>query len=456
MKDRKEMLAKDPLGPLLARLSIPAMVSMLVMASYNVADTIFVGWGVGPMGIAATASAAPLQFFINAISMWFAIGTASMTSRCLGAKDQDRAERALANGFCLALIVGVALMFFCEFFLDSLITLTGSTPETRGLSAEYLRIVFLGNPLTTTAILFNNSIRAEGNAKYAMGSMIIPAVLNCILDPLFIFTFHMGIGGAAWATVTGHVAMLVWNLNYYLQRRHNLINLVMAKMRFQWSSVCEIVTVGFSEFCRQGANCVCLGLLMNQLAHYGSALHMAAYGILGKAASLSGMPVFGLGMGMLPIVGFCWGAHLFKRARKAIELALIVSIAVTTIGEILIELFPQYIVMCFTNDPKLIQVAIRVLRIAQAGFALLGFQNTGTVVFQALGFAGPALFLSLCRQVIFMIPAMLLLPLKFGVMGIFLTYPVTDTLAFFITLFMLIRYRKRLTGMEQENSPAQI
>ncbi len=449
-KDRKEMLATDPLGPLLARLSIPAMISMLVMASYNVVDTIFVGWGVGPYGIAATASAAPLQFFVNAISMWFAVGTASLAARSLGAGDQDRAERALANGLTVAIIAGFVSLALGLVFLDSLITLTGSTDATRELTKDYLRIVFLGNPLTTVAILFNNSIRAEGDAKYAMGSMIIPAVLNAILDPLFIFGFHMGIKGAAWATVTGHIAMLVWNLCYYLYFRRSLVALNFQKMGLRYRVVREIVSVGLSEFARQGANCVCLALLMNQLARYGTAMHMAAYGILGKVTSLTIMPVFGLGQGMLPIVGYCWGAGLVQRARKAIELTVVVSLSITVVGEILILMFPQYLVLCFTNDPELIQVASRTLRIALLAFALLGIQNTGTVVFQALGFAGPALFLSLCRQVIFMIPAMILLPLRFGVLGIFLTYPTTDVLAFFVTVFMLIWYRRRLTALEGE------
>ncbi|MBQ4490286.1 MAG: MATE family efflux transporter [Pyramidobacter sp.] len=449
MENRREMLAKAPLLPLLIKLSVPAMLGMFVMASYNVVDAIFIGWGVGPLGIAATSVAFPMQLFVGALSMWIAMGTASLSSRRLGAGLDDDAERALANGFLMSSVLGFVTMTLGLTFVDQLIGLMGTGEPVAGYAKEYLRIVFLGNPLIIVGMLFNNTIRSEGNTRYAMYSMVLPAVLNVFLDPLFIFGFKMGMAGAAWATVTGQLVTFLWVLRYYLTGRRSLIELKFSKMPLRWEIDREILSVGASEFARQGALTVANSILMNQISRYGTPQHIAAFSIMMKVSSLAVMPIFGLGQGMQPIVGYCWGAGLYARARKTIELALGAALAITATAEVFLLTFPHVFVRAFTNDPEVVRLTVWGVRILQSTFAIVGFQVIGTVVFQALGFAGPALFLSMSRQVIFFIPALVFLPRFWGVTGVFASYPVADVAACCVTLGFLLVYRKRFRRLEE-------
>ena len=450
MENRREMLAKAPLLPLLIKLSVPAMLGMFVMASYNVVDAIFIGWGVGPLGIAATSVAFPMQLFVGALSMWIAMGTASLSSRRLGAGLDDDAERALANGFLMSSVLGFVTMTLGLTFVDQLIGLMGTGDPVAGYAKEYLRIVFLGNPLIIVGMLFNNTIRSEGNTRYAMYSMVLPAVLNVFLDPLFIFGFKMGMAGAAWATVTGQLVTFLWVLRYYLTGRRSLIELKFSKMPLRWEIDREILSVGASEFARQGALTVANSILMNQISRYGTPQHIAAFSIMMKVSSLAVMPIFGLGQGMQPIVGYCWGAGLYARARKTIELALGAALAITATAEVFLLTFPHVFVRAFTNDPEVVRLTVWGVRILQSTFAIVGFQVIGTVVFQALGFAGPALFLSMSRQVIFFIPALVFLPRFWGVTGVFASYPVADVAACCVTLGFLLVYRKRFRRLEEK------
>jgi len=450
MENRREMLAKAPLLPLLIKLSVPAMLGMFVMASYNVVDAIFIGWGVGPLGIAATSVAFPMQLFVGALSMWIAMGTASLSSRRLGAGLDDDAERALANGCLMSSVLGFVTMTLGLTFVDQLIGLMGTGDPVAGYAKEYLRIVFLGNPLIIVGMLFNNTIRSEGNTRYAMYSMVLPAVLNVFLDPLFIFGFKMGMAGAAWATVTGQLVTFLWVLRYYLTGRRSLIELKFSKMPLRWEIDREILSVGASEFARQGALTVANSILMNQISRYGTPQHIAAFSIMMKVSSLAVMPIFGLGQGMQPIVGYCWGAGLYARARKTIELALGAALAITATAEVFLLTFPHVFVRAFTNDPEVVRLTVWGVRILQSTFAIVGFQVIGTVVFQALGFAGPALFLSMSRQVIFFIPALVFLPRFWGVTGVFASYPVADVAACCVTLGFLLVYRKRFRRLEEK------
>ena len=449
MENRREMLAKAPLLPLLIKLSVPAMLGMFVMASYNVVDAIFIGWGVGPLGIAATSVAFPMQLFVGALSMWIAMGTASLSSRRLGAGLDDDAERALANGCLMSSVLGFVTMTLGLTFVDQLIGLMGTGEPVAGYAKEYLRIVFLGNPLIIVGMLFNNTIRSEGNTRYAMYSMVLPAVLNVFLDPLFIFGFKMGMAGAAWATVTGQLVTFLWVLRYYLTGRRSLIELKFSKMPLRWEIDREILSVGASEFARQGALTVANSILMNQISRYGTPQHIAAFSIMMKVSSLAVMPIFGLGQGMQPIVGYCWGAGLYARARKTIELALGAALAITATAEVFLLTFPHVFVRAFTNDPEVVRLTVWGVRILQSTFAIVGFQVIGTVVFQALGFAGPALFLSMSRQVIFFIPALVFLPRFWGVTGVFASYPGADVAACCVTLGFLLVYRKRFRRLEE-------
>ncbi len=442
------MLAQAPLLPLLIKLSVPAMLGMFVMASYNIVDAIFIGWGVGPLAIAATSVAFPLQLFVNALSLWVAMGTASLSSRKLGAEQDEDAERALANGFVMSGTLGILSLMVGQYYLNSLISLMGADEQVAAYSREYLRIIFLGNPVILLAMLFNNTIRSEGNTRYAMYSMVIPAIMNVFLDPLFIFGFKMGISGAALATVTGQVVMLAWNLRYYLMKGRSMIALRVSRMPLRWKIDAEIISVGASEFARNAALTIANTILMNQISTYGSPLYIAAFAIMMKVSSIAVMPIFGLGQAMQPIAGYCYGAGLYARARRAIEITLMVAVSITLTGEVILLTFPQIFARAFTDDPEVIRLTVWGVRILQSTFAIVGFQIIGTVVFQALGFAGPALFLSLSRQIIFFIPALVFLPRWLGITGVFMSYPVADVSAFIVTLTFLLIYRRRFKSLE--------
>ncbi len=448
------MLANSPILPLLVKLSVPAMLGMFVMASYNVVDAIYIGWGVGPLGIAATSVAFPMQLFVGALSMWIAMGTASLSSRKLGAGRDDDAERALANGFLMSGCLGFATMALGLIFAGRLIGLMGAEERVAAYANEYLRVVFLGNPVVIVGMLFNNTIRSEGNTRYAMYSMVLPAILNVFLDPLFIFVFRMGMAGAAWATVTGQFVTLVWVLRYYLTGRRSLVALKFSKMPLRWDIDRDILSVGVSEFARQGALTVANSILMNQISRYGSPLHIAAFSIMMKVSSLAVMPIFGLGQGMQPIVGYCYGAGLYERARRTIEMALAAALAITLTGEVILLTFPHVFARAFTDDAEVIRLTVWGVRILQSTFAIVGVQVIGTVVFQALGFAGPALFLSMSRQVVFFIPALVFLPRFLGVTGVFASYPVADVSACCVTVGFLFFYRRRFKEMESRSAGA--
>lgn len=448
--DRRKMLGEMPLFPLLLKQSIPAMTGMLVMASYNIVDTLFVGWGVGPLAIAATSAAFPIQMFTSALAMFSAMGTASRASRNLGAGNDAEAESSLGNGFVLSFILGMLNLIIGMLFMNQLIHICGgSAPELQPLMREYLSIIFLGTPVSALAMLFNNSIRAEGNMRYAMGSMIIPSVVNTVLDPIFIFGFKMGIAGAAWATVLSQVCMFLWNVRYYTSgRTTNLIKLRLSRMKPRFAVLKEICTIGLSEFIRQTAISISGALAMNQIARYGNSLYVAAVGLVFRINSLAIMPVFGIGQGLQPIVGYCYGAKQYTRARKASEIAILMATVVVVVLEAFSLIFAPTLVRLFTNDPELITIGAPVLRTIQLGLFVVGVQITGTVVFQALGIAVPALVLSLSRQILFFIPLMAILPPLFGIYGALWVYPISDLSSFLLTATMLYLYRKKFSHPE--------
>lgn len=448
--DRRKMLGEMPLLPLLVKQSLPAITGMLVMASYNIVDTLFVGWGVGPLAIAATAAAFPVQMFANALAMLSAVGTASRTSRALGAGCDARAETSLGNGFILSMVLGLLNLIFGILFMAPLIKLCGgSAPELQPLMREYLTIIFLGTPVSAMAMLFNNSIRAEGNMRYAMGSMIIPALVNTVLDPIFIFVFHMGIAGAAWATVLAQCCMFLWNLLYYTSgRTNNLVHLRISRMRPSFEALRDILGIGFSEFIRLSALSISGAIAMNQVARYGNSMYVAAIGLVFRINSLAIMPVFGIGQGLQPIVGYCYGSKQYTRARKAAELALVTATCVVVVLEVICMVFAPQLIKLFTNDAQLIAIGGPVLRTIQLGLCVVGVQITGTVIFQALGIALPALVLSLSRQILFFIPLMLILPSLFGIQGALSVYPVSDFCSFFLTAVLLWTYRKKFMNPE--------
>lgn len=428
------------------KLSVPAMTGMLVMASYNVMDTIFVGRGVGPLGLGAVAAAFPIQFIVHALAMLVGVGTASLVSRSLGAGDIEKAERALGNALIMALIAGVMVSTLGRTCLPFLSDLTGAPMEVRPFLHDYLGTIFFGSPLLVSGITMNCVIRAEGNAKIAMLSMVLSALTNIALDPLFIFVLKMGVKGAAIATVIAQGVTVSWALAHYMMPGRSSITLRRTNVRLRLDIVKEVLAVGGSEFARISAQSVAGLIILNRLSIYGGTDAIAAQGIVQKLMSLSIMPIFGIAQGLQPVVGYAYGASDVFRAKRAVELGLIGASAISIGTSILLIAFPDPIVRVFTDDPALLSMANRFIKVALSFYCLVGFQVIGTATFQALGLARPSMIMSLSRQVLFLIPLALILPPIFGLQGVFLVYPTADLGAAALTLWFLIHYRKRLIG----------
>lgn len=441
-------LGTEPIGRLLMKLSLPAMVGMLVQASYNIVDAFFIGRGVGPMGLAGTAVAFPLQLFVMGIATMGGVGAASLVSRSLGAGDVDRADRALGTLVSLAVLTGIPAALLGWAFLPQLLALLGASGEIFPYARTYLGIILFGIPLQVMGVGMNNVVRAEGNARTAMITMLISAGANMVLDPVFIFGFGWGIAGAAWATVISQALVAVW-LGRYVFSGRSALKLKAPHLVPRADIIGEILSVGSSEFTRLTATSFIVTVVIHSMARFGSPMAVAAYGVISRIVSLSFMPIFGIAQGLQPILGYNYGAGQWGRAHRAIRLSVLGASAISCAGFLLLLFFPGPIFGVFTSDPGLRDLGARSLRFMTLGFAFIGFQVIGASIFQALGKAGPALFLSMSRQVLLFLPLILLLPRVMGLPGVWFSFPAADILSALVTFVFFSRQMRELCRLEK-------
>ncbi len=419
------------------------------MASYNVADAVFVGRGVGSHGLGALGTAAPILFIVQGIALLIGIGSASGISRSLGAGDLKTAEATLGTCISVALASGLAVLFLGRFTLPILMAFIGTPTELRPLIDEYLSIIFLGSPFLVAGIAMNCVIRAEGRAAVAMLTLIISAGVNIALDPLFIFVLHMGITGAAIATIIAQAVTFFWALAHYLTPGRSSVTLHRRNLRPTAPILKDIVTVGGSEFARIFAQAVTITVVLNRLSHYGNSTVLAGYAIFFKVMALSIMPIFGIGQGLQPLVGYAHGAGNPNRVCRAVLLAIIGATTFSTGTEVVLMAWPRSIFALFTTDAHLLDVAVDLARKSLLCYATVGFQVIGTVTFQAMGLSKPAMILSLSRQMLFRIPLLFLLPAFFGLSGVFFSFPLADAAAALLT-FQLLKVHKRHRIIQME------
>jgi putative MATE family efflux protein len=441
---RKDIdLGNEPVKKLLWRLSLPALTGMVVMALYNIVDTIFVGQGVGPLGIAGLTIAFPVQMIITSFAMAVGVGGASVVSRSLGAENPDKAAHAAANVLGLAFGMGAVVALLGYFYLEPLLIVFGATEEILPYAGDYLGLVVLSSPFLSLAMAGNNLMRAEGRAKMAMWTMLIAAVVNLTFDPIFIFVFELGMRGAALATILSHLSAGAFMLGYFLLRRSSL-HIVYRHLLPRWRLIKEIAAIGISSFSRQAAGAIIATLLNHSLGLHGGDLAIAAYGLIGRILMLTFMPLIGFAQGFQPIAGFNFGAGKIARVREVLLYALRVSLVTGFIGFLLMMLFPRYIFLVFSDDEQLLSLTVDAIRTVVILFPIIGLQTMGATFFQALGKAGSALILTLSRQVLFFIPILLVMAPLFGLDGIWMTFPISDLLSTFVTGFLLWRELKRL------------
>ncbi len=437
MVDRREMLANEDIGTLLLKLSLPAAVGMLVQALYNVVDTIFVGRGVGVLAIAGMSVAFPIQMIVMAVAQAIGIGGASIISRSLGSNDMERAEKTMGNIIAMILIVTSAFMAAGLFFLEPILELFGATEAIMPHAVEYMRVILLGTIFFAFSMAINNVVRAEGNAMVAMTTMLISGGLNIILDPIFIFVLGMGIRGAAIATVIAQATTAIY-LAYYILSGKSMLKLHASNLKLDGYIIKETFAIGASAFFRQVAGSIIMVILNNTLAIYGGDTSIAVYGVVNRLLTFVLMPLFGISQGFLPVVGFNYGAKNMDRVMQAIRLAILAATIISTSGFLLLFAFPAKLLQIFSDEPGLIEMGVPALRMIVLALPLVGFQIIGSSLYQALGKALPSLFLSMSRQILFLIPLVLILPIFLDLTGVWLAFPVADALSAIVTLILII------------------
>ncbi len=450
MKNSTHHLGTEGIGKLLFSLSLPSIIGMIVMASYNIVDAIFIGRGVGPLGLAAVAICFPLQLLTGALAVMAGVGGSSIISRSLGAGDYEKAQAAFGTTMFFASAVGLAVAIPAGIFLSSLLELFGATPAILPHARAYLSVILFGIPLQTFAMAGNHVARSEGRARIAMVTMLISAITNVILDPIFIFGFGWGMRGAAVATVISQLVMFVWIFGYYSAGKSSL-HFSPARLVPKLSILREIVGIGFSEFTRMAAGSLSIVLINSTLARLGGDTSVAVYGVINRSMSFFFMPLLGIAQGFQPILGFNYGAGNMRRSRQVIRLSITTATALAVAGFLITRFFPGAIFRLFSTDELLIAEGVKAMKLITFVFFLVGFQIIGSAMFQALGKARPAFILSLSRQVLLLLPLVLLLPRYFGTSGVWMAFPLADGLSFFLTLYLFLREMRRLNSRIDES-----
>lgn len=423
--------------------ALPAIIGTMVNATYNIVDRVFIGQGVGALAISGLAVTFPVMNLTAALGMLVGAGASSRISINLGKKDHKRAEKILGNSFLLTIVLNLIFITLLMIFLEPILMAFGASKETYPFARDYLQIILPGNIFVTMTYSFNSMMRASGYPQKAMYTMLIGAFLNIILDPIFIFVFGMGIAGVAWATIISMFLGMLFVMHHFT-RKSSSLRLRKKNIRFEKSILIAIVSIGLSPFFMQVAASGVAVLMNTSLKSYGGDLAIGAYGILMSMFMLIIMFVIGLNQGLQPIIGYNYGAEIYSRVRAAFYYGIKIATVVTSLGFLLGMFFPRLFARAFTSDVQLLDLAENALRISIVAFPLVGFQIVISGYFQSIGQAKKSIILSLSRQMIFLIPSIIILPRLFGLNGVWAATPVSDFLAALLALTFFLRQRKIL------------
>ncbi|MTI33074.1 MATE family efflux transporter [Xanthovirga aplysinae] len=441
--ENEYLLGKEKVSKALMKLSLPASIGILVLTLYNVIDTIFVGQIVGPLAIGGVAVVLPISMLISTIGMGIGIGGSSLISRQLGAKHYEKARYTFGTLTVFVILVGVLTIILGYIFEGPILSAFGATGDIESYAKIYFRIILAGSPFLGFGMMANNVARSEGNSKIAMYSMIFSAVLNTILDAVFMIVLDMGLAGAAYATLISQIAIALYFV-WFFNGKKSLLSLSRKYWNLNGAVIKETTALGSSSFARQGAASIIAALINQSLIRYGGELYVAIYGIIFRVLMFTFFPMIGIVQGFLPLAGYNYGARNFKRVREVFRYASIVITAVSIFCFILVEVFSKQLFEVFTTDSRLIEDGSPLLQIIGYSLPLIGFQMVGASYFQAIGKSIPALLLTLSRQFIFMIPLIFLLPTYFGLEGVFYSFPLADVISFIVTFLTLIPFWKML------------
>ena len=449
-------LGTDSLSRLLFRYALPAIIAQVAASLYNIVDSIFIGQGVGPLAISGLALTMPMMNLTAAFGAMIGAGSAALTSIRLGQGNKPAAERILGNVVLLNVVLGVVLMAFGLLYLDELLYFFGASDQTLPYAREYMRIILYGNVITHLFHGLNCMLRVAGYPNKAMNITIIAVVLNAILDAVFILWLKWGIAGSAWATVIAQMLAVVVQWVHFSDAK-SFLRFRSEAFRFRWDIIKNIITVGMAPFMIQSCACVVVILVNNTLGEYGGDLSIGAYGIANRVAFLFTMVVMGFTQGMQPIVGYNYGARAYDRVLKTLWMTVGWSVATTTFGFLLCELFPYQVVRIFVSEDgsgsatELIEASARGLRILVLMLPLVGFNIVAGNLFQHIGKPKRAILLSVSRQMLFLVPLIYFLPRYMAADGVWYSIPIADllsTLLAALLLFQQIRKFKQSPSSE--------
>ena len=453
MKKEENILGYENIKTLMKKFSIPCIISLVVNALYNIVDQIYIGWGVGYLGNGATNIIFPITVVALAFALMLGDGTSAYLSLKLGEKKKDEAKKGVCNGIISSVIVSLLLCIICLIFLPKLIYLFGCTKALKKFALEYGYVIALGLPFVMIGTTLNSIIRADGSPKYAMTSMVTGAILNIILDPIFIFVFHMQVKGAAIATVISQIVTFIMNIAYL--RKFKSITLTKKDYKFNLNITKNIAMLGISSFITQMSIVIVIAVQNNMLAKYGvyskygTEIPITVIGIVMKINQILNSIIIGIAAGSQPIIGYNYGASNYKRVKETLKYVIKVSLFVGLVAFVLFQTIPEQLISIFGSGSELYnEFACLTFRIMLLLTICNSVQIVSGIFFQAIGKSGKSAFLSLSRQILFLIPAMIIMSSIIGVKGVLYAGPIADGLAFIISVILLITENKNLNKKE--------
>lgn len=444
MNKNAKDLAEMDIKRLMLKFFVPAFVGVFVNALYNIVDRIFIGQGVGSIALSGISVIFPVMLIVMGFGMLIGIGAGVLVSINMGKRDMNKAEKVLGSSFLLMIFVSVLITIIGFSIKGPLLKSFGATPETIAYANDYLDIILAGTIFQVVGFSLNNIIRAEGNARIAMYSMLISAGTNLILDPIFIFGLGMGVKGAAYATVISMMVLFIWVLIHFRSSK-SVVKLKLENIRFDYKILLEIVAIGMAPFFMQIANSFVQGLLNTKLIAFGGDLAVGAMGIVNSMTTMIVMAIVAINMASQPIISFNYGAKSMGRVKETLKIAMISATAIAVFAFALIEIFPETIVKLFnSSDTGLLGIGKQGLQIGLMALPFVGFQVVAGNFFQSMGKAKIAVFLTLLRQVLILIPLLFFLPNYFGLHGIWMSMPISDICSALVVAIILKGQWKKL------------
>lgn len=450
--NKQNPIGTEKISTLLYKFSVPAIIGMTINALYNVVDRMFIGNSadLGTNGLAAITICFPAMIIMMSIGILFGVGGATVFSINLGKGDIKKADKSLGNATAMLIILGLFITIIGELFLDKLLVFFGASTIILPYAREYMRVIFLGTLFQVIGMGMNNFLRANGKPKLSMMTMFIGAGINVILDPIFIFVFKMGMTGAALATIISQLVSMIWGL-YHFIKKDEIHRIRLKNMKLEKSLSLEIISLGMPGFLLQLASCILTMVLNSSLLKYGGDLAVSVMGIVNSIQLLLILPIIGVNQGLQPIVSFNYGAGKYDRVKEAVLLGIKVSTIISILGFLLSQFAPGILVSMFNRDPELLKFGTYALKTWFKMTIFAGFQIIAANFFQAIGKPKRAMFLTLTRQVLFLIPAIIIFSKIWGLNGILNAAPFADITSAFVTAIFFISFIKNFTSVSSNN-----